>query len=220
MTLEPRLLEPRLRVLRCIIERFGLVSLVPTLDAAESAAQADAPLDIAVLGQFKAGKSSLLNALIGIDRLPVGVIPVTAVVTRIVAGPGSVRVIHLDGTTESVQPSRIAEFVSEEGNAGNWRSVATVDVEVPGLTSWPGVRLVDTPGLGSTMRDATETTLAWLPRTAVALVAVSSDRPLSQDDLDLLARVQPQAAGVALVLTKVDLLSEDQRCEVIRFVRG
>ena len=74
-------------MLRSLVERFGLTTLIPLLEACETlAGSADAPLDVAVFGQFKSGKSSLLNAVLGADVLPVGVLPVTTVVTRVTAG--------------------------------------------------------------------------------------------------------------------------------------
>jgi predicted GTPase len=82
-----------LAVLGGVVRRHGLAALSPTLAACEDLARAESPLDVAVLGQFKSGKSSLLNALLGggmgaggavpagggADLLPVGVLPVTAV---------------------------------------------------------------------------------------------------------------------------------------------
>ena len=144
-----------------VVRRFGLTSLEPTLRACEALAGDDAPLDVAVLGQFKSGKSSLLNAVLGEAVFPVGALPVTAVVTRAAAGPERVvRVTRLDGSVEEVAPARLADFVTEAGNPGNRRQVARVDVLTPALADLPGVRLVDTPGLGSVFTHNTEATRA------------------------------------------------------------
>ena len=76
-----------LSLLASTVSRIGLDALKTTLAVCEALAGGGALLDVAVLGQFKSGKSSLLNALIGADLLPVGVLPVTAVITRVAAGP-------------------------------------------------------------------------------------------------------------------------------------
>jgi GTP-binding protein EngB required for normal cell division len=212
--------RPRgLAVLADLIRRFELDSLLPVLQACEALAGEDAFLDVAVLGQFKSGKSSLLNALLGADVFPVGALPVTAVVTRARAGPAlSVRARHLDGTEEEVEPGRIAEFVTEAGNPHNRRQVAVVDVYSPALRRWPGLRLVDTPGLGSVFAHNTQATRDWLPNVAVALVVVSAERPLAEEDRRLLDEARRHAPRVVVVLSKVDLLSQAERQEMLAFL--
>ncbi len=188
--------------------------------ACRELAERNAPLDVAVLGQFKSGKSSLLNALVAGDLLPVGVIPVTTVVTRLRAGPRcAASVTFLDGRVEPIAVEAVADFVSETGNPGNRRGVVCVDLQTPALAELDGLRLVDTPGLGSILAHNTQSTRDWLPHVAVALVAISADRPLADEDRRLLAEVRRQAPRVAVLLTKVDLLSEAQRAEVEAFVR-
>lgn len=113
---------------------FALESLRPRLDAAAESARAGGLVDLAILGQFKAGKSSLLNALLGQDVLPVGVLPATAVVTRLGYGPQPrATVRRLSGESFDVPLSRLAEFVTEQENPENAKEVALVDVELPAL---------------------------------------------------------------------------------------
>lgn len=203
-----------------IAERFALGSLRPSLAACRELAEHDAPLDVAVLGQFKSGKSSLLNALVGSELLPVGVLPVTTVVTRLSAGKQcAARVTYLDGRVEPIAVEAVADFVAEGRNPGNRRQVACVDLQTPALSEFDGLRLVDTPGLGSIFAHNTQSTQEWLPHVAVALVVISADRPLADEDRRLLADVRRHAPRVAIILSKVDLLSESQRIEVEAFVR-
>ncbi len=208
----------RLAAVADIVGRFGLASLGPAVRACEALA-GDEPLDVAVLGQFKSGKSSLLNAVLGEAVFPVGAIPVTAVVTRAAAGPErKARVSYLGGAAEEAALDRLADFVTEAGNPGNGRRVAVVDVFTPALAGLPGVRLVDTPGLGSVFAHNTEATRAWMPNVAVALVTVSAERPLSDEDRRLVAEAREVAPRVAVLLTKVDLLSETELAEVRAFL--
>lgn len=211
---------PELAALAQVIERFALGNLLPSLEACRALSEHDAPLDVAVLGQFKSGKSSLLNALVASDLLPVGVLPVTTVVTRLSAGERcAARVTFLDGRVEPVAVEAIADFVAETRNPGNRRQVACVDLQTPALSDFDGLRLVDTPGLGSILAHNTQSTQDWLPHVAVALVVVSADRPFADEDRRLLADVRRHAPRVAIILSKVDLLSESQREEVEAFVR-
>jgi GTP-binding protein EngB required for normal cell division len=215
----------RLEVVAEVVRRFGLASLRPALRACEVLSSEDQPLDVAVLGQFKSGKSSLLNALLGEALFPVGVVPVTAVITRATAGPEQVVRVTYQASrecerpeVEEVNPGRLAEFVTEASNPGNHRRVAVVDVFTPALHDLLGVRLVDTPGLGSVLAHNTEATRNWIPNVAVALVTVSAERPLSDEDRRLVAEACQSASRVVVLLTKVDLLTEAERAEVTAFL--
>src|SRR5208282_464184 len=76
-----------------------------------------------------------------------------------------------------------------------------------------------TPGLGSAFVHNTEAALNWLPNVGMALVAVSSDAPLSERDLALLDELRRHTPKIVLLLTKADLLNVTQRAEVLAFVR-
>lgn len=210
---------PLLELLAEIVERFNLLALRAHLEACQRLRDDREPLDVAVLGQFKAGKSSLLNALVGEPLLPTGVIPVTSVVTRLSPGPRKrTHVTYLNGATEEVPPDTLDAYVSEKANPNNVKQVARVDVEVPGLAEWAGLRLVDTPGLGSTHDHNTQATRDWLPQVGVAIVVISADRPLAAEDRNLIAEVCRLAPRVSVVLTKVDLIAPHERAEVRSFV--
>jgi GTP-binding protein EngB required for normal cell division len=201
-----------------IVRQFGLTALQPAVRACTELAS-EGQIDLAVLGQFKSGKSSLLNAILGEMVFPIGVLPVTAVITRAAYGAERlVRVTYLDGTREEIAPVRIAEFVTEAGNPGNKRQVGVVDVFTPALRDYPGVRLVDTPGLGSVFAHNTEATRRWMPFVAAALVTVSAERPLAEEDRRLIAEARQTAPRIVVVLTKVDLLTDQERQEVIEFL--
>ena len=89
-------------------------------------------LNIAVLGRFKAGKSSFLNHLIGRPLLPVGVIPVTSVVTEIQWGPEErAEILFADGRRDQAPLDRIGDFISESHNPQNSKQVARVRVSYP-----------------------------------------------------------------------------------------
>ena len=124
----------------------------------------DGRFHLAILGQFKRGKSTLLNALTGEAILPVGVVPLTAVPTFIQYGETpKIRVQYQDGRpADECNGASIAErtgylagFVTEEGNPQNRRGVAEVEADLPSPILSGGVVLIDTPGIGSTFRHNT-----------------------------------------------------------------
>ncbi|NJD62487.1 MAG: hypothetical protein FIA93_07175, partial [Deltaproteobacteria bacterium] len=203
-----------------ICRQFHLDSLLPQLKAGEEVLRDHGVVDVAVLGQFKAGKSSFLNGLIGKDVLPVNVLPATAVITRIGHGTTEqVLVRHLAGGLEEIALEDLSEFVTEQRNPGNVKAVSIVDVELPALEDFKGTRFVDTPGLGSVFAHNTKVSMDWLPRVGGVLVAVSVNHPLSEQDLNLLVEVFRHTPETAILLTKADLVSEGQLNAVVEFTK-
>ena len=203
-----------------ITDEFRLASLQPQIVACRGLLERQDGIDVAVFGRFKAGKSSFLNHLVGRTVLPIGVVPLTAVVTRLRYGPAErAQVRFLDGSSQSVPVGEISLYVDEKENPDNAKQVASVEVDLPELQPLAPLEFVDTPGLGSAFADNTEAALSWLPNVGAALVAVSSDAPLSERDLNLLEELRRHTPKIVLLLTKADLLTEPQRAEVLEFVR-
>jgi len=203
-----------------IAARYGISALASLLASARAAAEQD-EISVAVLGRFKAGKSSFLNHFLGRGILPVGVVPVTAVVTEIRYGARvEARVHYRDGRDSEVRLDQIGGYISEKENPENARQVALIGVGLPELRRFRGLRFVDTPGLESALAHNTQTSLDWLPNVGLALVAVSVDPPLSQRDIELLQSLYQYTPKVAVLLTKADLLSEPELAEVVDYVRG
>jgi GTP-binding protein EngB required for normal cell division len=202
-----------------IAERYQLPSLRPLIDSSRALANRD-ELSVAVVGRFKAGKSSFLNHFLGRELLSVGVTPVTAVVTEIGYGESERATVHyLDGRSEVVTLDHISTFIAESENPENIKQVSVLRVELPELKSRLSLRFVDMPGLESALVHNTEAALKWLPNVGLALIAISVDPPLSQQDIALLKTVYEYTPKVSILLTKVDMLNESEREEVINFVR-
>ena len=84
--------------------------------------------NLVVLGQFKRGKSTLINALLGADLLPTAVVPLTSIVTIIQHGPQPHAVVRfLDGRTLGVDVADLALYSTERDNPDNTRGVAQVE---------------------------------------------------------------------------------------------
>jgi GTP-binding protein EngB required for normal cell division len=203
-----------------LAQRYELSSLAPLLASCRAAILQN-EVSVAVIGRFKAGKSSFLNHFTHRAVLPVGVVPVTAVITELRFGPAERAEIHfLDGRVQAAPVDGIAAYVSERENPENLKGVKLITVELPGLERFPGLKFVDTPGLESALVHNTEEALRWLPNVGLALVAVSVDPPLSQQDIELLKKLYRFTPNVTVLLTKVDLLAPEERSEVTAFVAG
>jgi|MudIll2142460700_1097286.scaffolds.fasta_scaffold11820_3 GTP-binding protein EngB required for normal cell division len=210
--------EQVLRDIRNLSTDFNLVSLDRQTEACESLLTENPPIDVAVLGQFKAGKSSFINSLIGKPILPVGVIPVTTVITRLQYGQKERAVIRtFDGREFDIDLKDLDQYTSEAKNPSNEKNVEMVDIELPYLEDYSGLRIVDTPGLGSVFKYHMETSEQWLPEVGAALLAISADRPLSDNDLQLIQELLQHTPRIILLLTKADLLTAEQQNEVIKF---
>ncbi len=201
-------------------QRYGIASLSGLLEMTATAIAQD-EICVAVVGRFKAGKSSFLNHFIGREILPVGVVPVTAVVTEIRYGTEQRARVHFkNGLTAEVAVDRIGSYISERENPENEKQVELMTVELPELLRFRGLAFVDTPGLESALSHNTNASLSWLPNAGLALVAVSVDPPLSQRDIDLLKGLYEYTPKVAILLTKADLLNDHELTEVVEFVSG
>ena len=177
---------------------------------------------LAVLGQFKRGKSSLMNAIIGRELLPVGVLPLTSAITVLRFGPKERLLIERGLLAvpflEEVPVEELAQFVTEEGNPGNCKHIKNAYVEVPAPFLRRGLEFVDTPGVGSAIEADTATTLRFLPECDAVLFVTSVDTPFTQVELEFLKRIREHVRKIFFVVNKTDLLSGDERQEVLAFI--
>jgi len=183
---------------------------------------------LAILGQFKRGKSTLLNALIGEQILPSSVIPLTAVPTLIQYGEEkAVRVRFTGGRDDSRYQSDdpgmirkyVETYVSEEINPHNKMNVLQVEIFWPSRLLGRGVVLIDTPGVGSTHQHNTEMTLTFLSECDAALFLISSDPPMTEVELAFLSQIRETVPKLFFLLNKIDYLGEDEREVAAEFFR-
>ena len=177
---------------------------------------------LAVLGQFKRGKSSLMNAIIGRELLPVGILPLTSAITILRFGPKERLLIERGPPAalfpEEVSIERLAEFVTEKGNPGNCKRVKTACVESPLPFLRRGLEFVDTPGVGSAIGANTATTLRFLPECDAVIFVTSVDTPLTNVELEFLREIQEHVGKIFFVVNKTDLLAGHERQEVLEFI--
>lgn len=177
---------------------------------------------LTVVGQFSRGKSTLMNAILGRDYLPSGVVPVTSAITAVSYGTRERVVLHIAGSnlTSQIKISELADFITERSNPGNRRQIEMAEVQVPVEILQRGFFLVDTPGLGSAIRENTATTLNFLPSADAIVFVTSCDAPLTAEELGYLRRCRSAVRQLFVVVNKMDLLPEDERAHVIEFVKS
>jgi GTP-binding protein EngB required for normal cell division len=181
---------------------------------------ADEAFNLVAVGQFKRGKSSVINALLGHALLPVGVIPLTSVVTIIRYGATATCTILFEaGEPLEVGLDMLADYVTETGNPGNTKHVSQVTIRYPSPWLESGVRLVDTPGIGSAYERNSDVTQRYLPQADAVLFVTSADQPMSRAELDFLDSIRPYAGKIFYLLNKIDYLSVDEIRESLTFSR-
>ncbi|MBI2988953.1 MAG: dynamin family protein [Deltaproteobacteria bacterium] len=182
---------------------------------------------LAVLGQFKRGKSTLLNAFLGEPFLPTSVVPLTSIPTLLYGGSKRcVRISFQDGRSSefsdlsSEQASEIlSNYATEERNPANKLGVAKVEVEHPSSSLSRGVVMIDTPGIGSTLLHNTEATLNFLPHCDAALFVVSADPPITEVEVEFLKAVRGKVIRLFFVMNKIDYLTEAEKNSAVGYLR-
>ncbi len=175
--------------------RLALAELDVPRDALDTLQQAILQLDelflLVVVGEFNAGKSALMNALLGEKVLPEGVTPTTSRVTLVKWG------------------EQVAEKVVDE-------SFSTYTHPLPLLSE---LNFVDTPGTNAVIRRHERLTDEFVPRSDLVLFVTSADRPMTESERQFLERIRAWGKKVVMVLNKVDIFdSEAALDEVRRFV--
>ena len=179
-------------------------------------------LHLAVLGQMKRGKSSFINALLGAEVLPTGVLPVTATITEIRYGPApqATIVYARGGLKENVALDTLAEYITEAGNPGNTRQVASVDIAYPSPFLESGIVLIDTPGIGSTLAHNTQTTESYLEKVDAGIVVLSVDPPITEAESLFLRSIKNDIPKLFFLLNKIDIASADEINKISDFLRS
>ncbi len=106
--------------------------------------------NLVVLGQFKRGKTTLINSLLGKELLPAAVVPLTSIVTVISYGEMlEITVCFRDDRYDTILLEQLSGYITEAENPNNDKNVKEVHILYPSPYLKEGVRLIDTPGVGS-----------------------------------------------------------------------
>lgn len=181
---------------------------------------------VAILGEFNRGKSSLVNLLLGVDLLPVDVVPTTPTVIALSQGERPSAVLHeADGRSEPTTLDRetLARLQTVESGGRGSGGLRLVEIHHPAVPG--GVRLFDTPGvndLGETDPELLYAVLPWIDLAVVVLDATAgvsrSERHFLQERL--LRTVRPELLFVVNKVDRLVLEEEGERSEVEQAFRG
>lgn len=176
---------------------------------------------LAILGQFKRGKSSLMNALVESDILPVGVLPLTSVITKLKYGPeGKIKISRENWSfEESIDKDLLLNFITEAGNPSNEKKIQDVCLELPAQILRSGVIFVDTPGVGSVIKNNTKTTYEFLPKCDAVIFMTSVECPLSKTEVEFLLDIKQHVSKFFFVVNKMDLVNEAEKKTILEFVK-
>jgi ribosome biogenesis GTPase A len=216
----------RKALLRSIDELSGLAEgkqaedLRASLDALSDKLKKNR-FNLAVLGQTKRGKSSFINALLSARVLPTGVLPLTSVITKVTYGetPSAV-IFYRSGQFEQIPVELLYEYITEAGNPGNGKQVASAEVQYPSPLLGMGIDLIDTPGIGSTNRHNTSTTVEFLSDVDAGIVVLSVDPSITAVESDFLRKIRQDVPKLLFVINKTDLATSDEVHALIQFLEN
>jgi small GTP-binding protein len=148
---------------------------------------------LVIVGEFNAGKSATINALLRAQVLKEGVIPTTQAITLLRYGTEMEQQTNAQGMTDMRYP---ADFLRD-------------------------ITIVDTPGVNAVLREHERLTEDFIPRSDLVLFITSTDRPFTESERAFLERMRMWGKKIIIVVNKIDLLHTPQELqEVVNFVRG
>lgn len=185
----------------------------------------DPSIRVIVVGEFKQGKSQLVNALVNAPICPVDDDIATAVPTSVRYGEhpaafvltqrSSGGTIETGGKVErnEVAVHELADFVSERANPAPDHEVTGAEVLLPRKLLQSGLTLIDSPGVGGLTSAHALTTLAALPSAHAMLFISDASQEFTEPEIQFLRHAMRISPNVACVLTKTDLYPQWRQVE-------
>lgn len=169
---------------------------------------------VAVIGEFKRGKSSLVNAILGTEILPTDILPTTAVINRIIYDNNQKIVIYYkDGRIENSRIEELADYATKlDADKEKFaETIREIEVHYPFVFGNRSIELIDTPGLNDNEK-MTSTTIEVLDKIDTAIVVISATMPLSETEQSLVCQLieQKDIYHLAFAVTFIDRVSDDR----------
>ncbi|MBI2486156.1 MAG: dynamin family protein [Deltaproteobacteria bacterium] len=224
------MLESYVEARNCLLESLEDLHQLISHRKDESAAKAtqeliakllDGHFNLAVLGQFKRGKTTLINALLGSRLLPTAVVPLTSIITMIKYGNNlKIEVLFKNGVRKEITLEQLPDYVTERGNPENQKGVQYAEVHYDSPYLRDGVQIIDTPGIGSTYEHNTDVTYNYLSKVDAAVFLVGVDPPISQVEYNFLNDIRKHVNKIFFLQNKIDQMDEKDRAESLEFTKG
>ncbi len=176
-------------------------------------------ITVSVIGQFKRGKSTLVNAILGEKLLPVGIVPVTSVVTRIEYGEKSAAVHFDNGVIKPIEFEELSEYINEQENPNNKLCVSSVTLRNNSPFLRDGLTFVDTPGVGSAHKHNSDAAYAFVKESDAVIFMLSVDSPINEIEIEFLKNAKEFAAKFYFAINKIDNIEEDDLKQYLEYCR-
>lgn len=207
-----------LKRLRNFSEKLHLERLIQVIDIAMRRIEADS-FSIAVVGEFKRGKSTFINAILGNEILPADVLPTTATLNRVTYGAEPfVKIIFKDNEERDITVNKLISFVTKltpecEAVAA---SVKEAVIYYPVNHCRNNVEIIDTPGL-SDDENMTSVTLSVLEKVETAIVVTSALAPFAESEGNFLTEklLTTGLSKIIFVVTQIDHFKRNQDIEKV-----
>jgi len=176
---------------------------------------------LVVVGQFKRGKTTFINALLGKDLLPTSIIPLTSIITILSYGDKlHITAFFDNGSNKEITLDDLPLYVTEKHNPKNEKAVDRVEITYPSQYLKNGVQIIDTPGVASVHEHNTKTTYEYLPHADAAIFLVSVDPPLTKAELHFLCDLKKLVVKTFFIQNKIDTVNNADLEESLSFSKG
>ena len=201
---------------------IGREDLVKRLAQTEARLR-DPEVRVLVVGEFKQGKSKLINALVNAPACPVDDDIATSVPTAVAYGeqPSAAILVRSGDAPDApivrqpIDINQIADYVSERGNPGNSRSIVAAEVLLPREVLKGGLRLVDSPGVGGPESMRSLSTLSALSTAHAMLLVSDASQEYTEPEVQLIKHALRVSPNVSAVLSKTDIYPQWRQIERI-----
>ncbi len=174
---------------------------------------------VGIMGEFKRGKSTVINALLGEEVAPADVVPASATLNRITYGlKPKATIVYKDGKCEEVPVNKIADYVTKitEESAETAKSVEQAVVEYPCRFCKNNVEIIDTPGLNDDER-MNEITESVIPKLDAVVMVLSAGSPFSLSEAEFVRNklMTSDVTRMIVLVNRMDTIYSDKDKERI-----